>query len=501
VDGATGAESRVAVLGGGAAGLLIAHELSLVPGLRVDLVERAPWLGGLHRSVSAGGLVFDIGAFAFEADNGLMRAFPRLRDVMRQVTYRSKSLNNLNYIDNYPMSIKGYVTSFGLPEFAAACADLVLCKARYRRRDTLPSFARYYLGRRFYHNSGLKSYIERFHGEAEDAIDLEFARQRLEFLSGQASLRGRARALATTFARGGRKDRRRTFWVRPREGFGLMYEVVREQLEAEGIDIVLNGEIRSITREGTLFLITFQDGNARRYHRVISTIPLPTALGYLGESPAVGGATETLTLASLFYRFRGELGFDAELLYNFTFNGEWKRVTMLSKFYGAEGGDEYFVVECNMRRAGEVGLVELAERFQEHVGRRGLFRGSLLYQGGLLTPDAYPFFRRGRAGDILLARQALRERGIETVGRQGTFEYLHSKEIAERAAALAARDKLTACGPGPKEFEEVANFKSGRRLGGRFFSSRRSASASTPDRSSKLDQILKEQYNMNQTQQ
>jgi hypothetical protein len=205
----------------------------------------------------------------------------------------------------------------------------------------------------------------------------------------------------------------------------------------------------------------------------------------------VGAAAETLTLASLFYRFRGELGFDAELLYNFTFNGEWKRVTMLSKLYGAEGGDEYFGVECNMRRAGEVGLVELAERFQEHVGRRGLFRGSLLYQGGLLTPDAYPFFRRGRAGDILLARQALRESGIETVGRQGTFEYLHSKEIAERAAALAARDKLTACGPGPKEFEGVASFESGRSLGVRFFGSRRSASATAPDRSSKPDRILK----------
>ena len=56
--------ANIAVLGGGVAGVVVANELAR-SGANVDLIERAPKLGGLHRSVTADGMAFDIGAFVF----------------------------------------------------------------------------------------------------------------------------------------------------------------------------------------------------------------------------------------------------------------------------------------------------------------------------------------------------------------------------------------------------------------------------------------------------
>jgi phytoene dehydrogenase-like protein len=434
---------EVAILGGGVAGVVLAQELAGDARFRVDLVERETRLGGLHRSVSAGGATYDIGAFAFESDHGLLHAFPGLRDVFVHTPYIRRSLTDKGTIDIYPLSLRGYVRDHGVRRLGSACLDLALSKVRHRRRDTLPAFVRYYLGDRMYRDSGLRNYIERFYGAREDEIDLEFARQRLEVMQRECSLRGNAlRLLARLFARPAGPDPWRAWeaWVRPREGFDLVYRLIRDQLEARGVTVLTGRRIRAITRAGDGFAVEFDD-QTRHYRRVISTIPVPAVLRYIGLPPRPGHALDCMTLASLFYRFRGDPGHDAVVLYNFTPDGSWKRLTMFSHLYGKADGDHYLTVECTLPHADGDSLAEQARGFEEHIARTPLFRGSFHYQGGAITEDAYPVYRKGKLLEIQEMRRTLSRWGIDAVGRQGRFEYTSASATAARSRQLAERIK------------------------------------------------------------
>ena len=83
--------SSAAVLGGGIAGCTVAAELARSGRVSVTLFERAPRLGGLHRSERAGGFVFDIGAFVFVEGHSIAPAKIEdlgldLREVIKEVT-------------------------------------------------------------------------------------------------------------------------------------------------------------------------------------------------------------------------------------------------------------------------------------------------------------------------------------------------------------------------------------------------------------------------------
>jgi protoporphyrinogen oxidase len=430
---------RIAILGGGPAGVVIASELATAHQFKIDLIEKEDRLGGLHRSVAVGGLVYDIGSFAFETEHEFLRTFPRLYDLCIPVTYRRRSLTPAHRIDVYPLSLRGYLRDHGLGGLVTAACQLLTAKARYCRLDSVSAFARYYLGDAMYLRSGLKSYIERFYGLPDDEIDFEFARQRLSVLQESCSLRRVAWDLLIRLA--GQRSRRYDWrswsaWVRPPGGFDVAYAAIREQLNDERVSVLTGITIHSIARKGSRFVIEFDD-RAVTYDRVVSTIPLASAFEYVGQPLAPSDRPEYRRLASLFYRFRGDLGHDSAVLYNFTTTGRWKRLTTFSNIYGSSGGNHYFVVECTVAEVRDETLAELASDFERHVAELSLFRGELDFQGGVITDHAYPVFRRGLYAKVAEARKRLNAWGIDTVGRQGRFEYTSSSVTAERARSFA----------------------------------------------------------------
>src|SRR5262249_54046714 len=147
----------IAILGGGPAGVVLASELATTHRFEIDLIEKEERLGGLHRSVAVGGLVYDIGSFAVETEHQFLRTFPRLYDLCIPVTYPRMSLTPAKRIDVYPLSLRGYLGDHGLVGLAMAACHLLTAKGRYRRRDSVSAFARYYLGDAMYVRSGLKS--------------------------------------------------------------------------------------------------------------------------------------------------------------------------------------------------------------------------------------------------------------------------------------------------------------------------------------------------------
>jgi hypothetical protein len=146
-----------------------------------------------------------------------------------------------------------------------------------------------------------------------------------------------------------------------------------------------------------------------------------------------------MQLVSLFYRFRGDVGFDGECLFNYSYDGEWKRFTLFSRYHGTLDGEEYFTVECTAPDTETVDLEARRRAFETHVRRWPILRGQLDYRGGLVTPRAYPVFRAGEEPLMKESRHRLEATGLALSGRQGRFEYKSSGDVAKGSRELAER--------------------------------------------------------------
>jgi hypothetical protein len=183
------------------------------------------------------------------------------------------------------------------------------------------------------------------------------------------------------------------------------------------------------------FVVEFDDRRVTA-KRLVSTIPLDRIQNLCGLSSEE--QLRTVTLITLFYSFSGERGFTDCILYNFSKEGLWKRLTVHSDFYGKSNGREFFSVEIN---SGPVnGDVSEADRdFRKHVGENGLFSGDLRLEGSHTLLNAYPIYT---AHADMRAKQVvakLRKLGVESLGRQGAFDYQPTARDSTLKAEIALR--------------------------------------------------------------
>ncbi len=425
---------RVAVFGGGAAGVVLANELAR-RGAPVDLLEKAPRLGGLHRSTAAAGMEFDIGAFLFSKEHELFRSFPSLLGSFTRVAPSLASITPKGNIDRYPLSLPGYFRDNGARVGCLSVADFFLSKIRYRGRATVPDFTKYYVGAQVYRRSGLQNYIERLFGMPDHDVDMEFARQRLPEIQAYTPIRVTGRYLRRVRDRlvMGKREPPTTF-VRPPAGFDQVYDLIRSDLERGGVTVHLGCDVRSIRKTADGFDVEF-GGGVHRYGRVASTIPVPLALRLAGmESHA---RFDTMAVYSMFYT--GRLRHHHTEIYNFMLEGVWKRLTAFSKYYGPHRGRDFWTVEATTRDTSAGILAALRAEFEDHALRFGLCDGTPECVGALVTERAYPVFHRGEFAALEAEKARLTEMGIDHVGRQGAFEYLSSDAAARKARELAKR--------------------------------------------------------------
>lgn len=417
---------RVAILGGGVSGVVLAQELSAAPGLELHLFENRPGLGGLQRTVACNGLNYDIGCFILPDRHDLFKSFPRLKDVFVAQEFRPQAVRESGRLDAYPLTMRGYAADFGRLRALAHLLAILPSKLLYFRKKRLTDYIRYYIGGGIYVNSGLKHYVERLYRLEDREIDIAFAAQRLQHLRSLSLRRQigmRLRAVAARFGPGAPTPAvRQTTYVRPEAGFGSVYAEIENTLTARGVKVFTNARIRAIRRSGEGFHI---DGEF--YDRIVSTIPLPQLARYTGLAEPQG--FECVDLVTLFYRFTGEPRFDSAVLFNYTRRGCWKRITLFSRYYGrAANGDGYFSLECV--GGAEADELSLHRDFREHARALGLFTGTLSLEGSAITRDAYPVYRRADAGMLEETKARVRALGIDSLGRQGAFEFLSSAEAA-----------------------------------------------------------------------
>ena len=423
------------VLGAGISGLVAAKLLQKQGLARIAIVEEYDHIGGNHIDSHIGPFTFDIGTLIFWENSPFFNHFPELLPLYQPVEASFGRIIPSGEVSSYPVSISAEVFAKGLPEILRLVSSLVISRLLRRKPVNAADFARFWIGNRLFQKSGLGSYMERFYGVQADEIELDFAKKRMSWISDAASLRNRLR----------RSLRRKTGrqhiqqFVRPRAGFATLYNLARRSLEKQGAVFYLGQSMSSIQKAGETFCIRSQSEEWQA-NRLISTIPLQrlTSLCGIDDKPRL----VSVELASLFFSFKGKRGFTYSVLHNFSSSGRWKRLTMFSDFYGAVEDREYLGVEVNLPPSG-FGIDQLAQDFILNVRARGLFDGETRLEGYLKTANAYPVYTGGATEEARRVLQQVRSYGIESIGRQGGFDYLPSaaNTTAVVEAALSDNNK------------------------------------------------------------
>lgn len=418
----------VVVLGAGISGLVSAAVLAQQGCRRMLIVDDYDHVGGNHIDWSSNGYTFDIGSLIFQDDSPLLKYFPELLSMYVPIQPQWARLNPQGMITAYPISVHDDILRAGPINIFKIFASVVYARLFQRAMSNAKEFARFYIGGYLLHRSGLESYMERFYGVATEEIDIDLAKKRMMWISEHASVRN---LIARYTQHHGPPTNRQM--ARPQAGFQPLYMLAVKRLQSLGAEVLLSAGTQKIEKVGGQFLL-HTNGRRIMTNRIVSTIPIERSEELCGLPTA--HRLETITLIGLFFSFSGQRGFSQSIIYNFSHEGAWKRLTMYSDFYDLNNGRQYFGAEVI---AGGGWTVEQAEiDFREHARANGLFLGDLKLEGSQILENAYPIYRKGAAQHAATAIQNLRRFGIESFGRQGGFNY----QPTARASTVEAEAAL-----------------------------------------------------------
>ncbi len=324
----------VIVLGAGISGLVSASILLKEGYGNIVVVDEYAHVGGNHIDCSIGKYTFDIGSFIFQDDSPLLAHLPEIVPLYVPISPTWGRLNPQGVVTQYPISIKDDLIAAGPVEWLRILSSVLFARIFRRRLRNSRDFAQFWIGARLLHGSGLGNYMKRFYGVSAEKIDIRFAEKRMLWIKEHASLRGLFRRLIPR----GAKSTPNQQLARPKEGFAYLYQAAVQRLERCGVTFLLGTKMHSLRKQGEVFYLETQ-GRRVAASRVVSTIPLER-IQNLCEMRADQGLL-TVTLISLFFSFSGDRGFEYSILYNFSHEGSWKRLTMHSDFYGKSDDREF----------------------------------------------------------------------------------------------------------------------------------------------------------------
>jgi len=429
----------VVVLGAGMTGLTLAHDLS-AQGLSVALIDAYQHAGGNHISDEIDGMTFDIGAIFHWSDNSLFKMFPSLKQHAVQVDWRTDRVNPDGHVVAYPFDIKAELLNKPIPHIVRVLMSMVKNRLFPPRKDSAQSFLFRYLGKMLTKSSGIERFVERFYGLSAQDVSYAFAEARMGQIVSGTSIRHRIAYTLSRMRQSRRPDDTRVQCLaRPKEGFAAFYAGAIRQLEEAGVKPFLGCDIAQIRKTGDQFELK-SDGGSITSDRVFSTIPLAKTLEKIDIEPAA--LPTSLDLYSLYFKFKGTLGFKGPILYNFHDEGRWKRITLHSQYYGDVDGWSYFTVETTLHKADDWDVDTCEADFLESIKSLEILDGTVELVGYRKTDFAYPLYERGvteQRSEILKKISAF---GIESAGRQGGFEYLPVTQYAiMRAREALARSE------------------------------------------------------------
>lgn len=279
------------IIGAGPAGMACAAKLTDL-GRPVTVLEAAPVVGGLARTLDLWGQRVDLGPHRFFSSDRIVVDFWR-RFVGQDFT-RVTRLTRISYggtFFKYPLEAFDALGRLGLAQTARALASYG--KARLRPHPAPRSFEEWVVNRfgRHLFSIFFQTYSEKLWGVPCSRLDADWAAQRIKKLSLFEA------AKAALF-----KDRGRTHktlvdeFAYPLRGSGVVYERMKAHVEQGGGEVRLSTPVKRVLLEGGRAAgVELQSGEVLRGEAVVSTMPLSLMVRSLpGTPPEVLAACDQL---------------------------------------------------------------------------------------------------------------------------------------------------------------------------------------------------------------
>jgi protoporphyrinogen oxidase len=424
------------VLGAGVAGLCAARLLVDAGASNLLIIDQYSEPGGNQKSFEINGYTYDVGAFYYWHSMPMFKMFPEMLENCVPKNILIERISPEGVVGPYPFSYRREFLDRGPLYWLAAFSSLSLARLRRPRFVTAEDFSVYWMGRKLYTDLGMAQYIERFFGIPGNGIEAQFAVSRMSAVSeiGKLSfwLRRINRELKKAVIRP-KNSPADVLLVRPEKGLPHMYGRAIAALIERGVDVRLGHRINRIEKKGDRFEISAEDLVVRTAN-VVCAIPIKQVSNYFDIAP--GKELECVDLVTLFVSFAGDRGFDGSILYNWGRVGRWKRLTMHSDYYGLRGGREYASVEVPLFRYTAYDTDMLIEDFMGSIKHYKIFQGDIRFEDYRLLENAYPAYTLGTSEKVSRALSELNDLGIQSVGRQGRFDYLPTGEhVAKQVAS------------------------------------------------------------------
>jgi protoporphyrinogen oxidase len=282
------------IIGAGPAGLTTAHTLGKA-GREALVLEKHPTLvGGISRTASHNGFLFDIGGHRFFSKS---KEVVDLWDEILPDDFIERPRLSRIYYDGkfyaYPLRAFEALANLGLFESALCMASFGWAKLTpIKDPKTFHQWVRNQFGERLF-SIFFKTYTEKVWGMSCDEISADWAAQRIKGLDLMAAvldglkrslgIRGKGEAGAKTLIESFRY---------PRKGPGMMWEAARAKIEAMGGRVLMGREVTALHYDATRHFWAVEartaDGETETHlaRNVVSSAPIRELIEAIAPAPA-----------------------------------------------------------------------------------------------------------------------------------------------------------------------------------------------------------------------
>ncbi len=430
------------IVGAGVAGLTLAYLLCR-EGYDVLVVEKESAVGGLARSFTYDGFVFDIGPHRFHTDDQEVIEFIEeiLGDDSRSIVRKSGVWMFDRYFD-WPLTFRSV---FGMPLRVLLSAGTDFFRKRVGSDESFEDYILQKYGRTLY-EIFFKPYTEKFIKIPSSEVSRDWAvtgidRAVIDKKIQVASLTDLALSLF--------RPRPPIRFIYPRTGgMQVFSDKLKQNIEQQGGTVLHDSTVQEIRKQGMTVKEVVIQGKAYACDQIVWTAPVTEIVRMLGHEPV---ALEYLALLIYNYRIDHDPLIDYQWCYYGSEDVPFNRISIPSLFNPdlAPPGKSGLCVEVTCRKGDHLwDKPQTAEReIREALARVGVIgeRKAVLDCHVERIPNTYPVY-------TLDYREKQREafglienyENVKLLGRTGSFWYNNMDHSMH--AAMRLYDDIKQCG-------------------------------------------------------
>ena len=272
---------NVGIIGAGPAGITAAYQLTKA-GIKTEVYEASPTVGGLAKTISLWNQRVDLGPHRFFSTD--RRVNELWLEVIGDEYSMVDRLTRIYYdrkFYNYPLKIGNALQNMGPIDALHCLTSYFWEKVNPTRQDgSFEDWVVHQFGRHLF-NIFFKTYSEKLWGISCKELDADFASQRIKKLSLTEAIKNAIRS--------GQGNKHKTLVDRfayPNLGSGVIYDRMATYIEANGGIVHRSSPVnRVVTEHNRATHLEMTDGSVKAYDQIISTMPITLLVARLPHTP------------------------------------------------------------------------------------------------------------------------------------------------------------------------------------------------------------------------